>query len=138
MRLDAIVIDCMDAAPLARFWAEALGWAVVPYDDAELARLRSKGIDDPEDDPTVMVEAPDDADGLPVMFLVEVSESKVVKNRLHLDLRAEDDLEAEVRRLEDLGARIRNWEEGDGGMWCVMLDPEGNEFCVMPPDDEVA
>ena len=41
-------------------------------------------------------------------------------------------------RLETLGARIRNWAEGDGGVWCVMLDPEGNEFCVMPPDDEVA
>ena len=33
---------------------------------------------------------------------------------------------------------IRNWAEGDGGMWCVMLDPEGNEFCVMPPDEDVA
>lgn len=138
MKLDAIVIDCADAAPLARFWAEALGWSVAPYDRAELARLRSRGIDDPEDDPTVMVEAPADPEGLPVLFLVEVPEGKVVKNRLHLDLRAEDDLEAEVRRLEGLGARISTWHEGDGGMWCVMRDPEGNEFCVMPPDDEVA
>ena len=138
MRLDAIVVDSAHAAPLARFWAAALGWEVVAYDDAELARLASKGILDPEDDPTVMVEPPFDAEGLPVLFFVEVPEGKVVKNRLHLDLRAEDDLEAEVRRLEELGARIRNWEEGDGGMWCVMFDPEGNEFCVMPPDDEVA
>jgi predicted enzyme related to lactoylglutathione lyase len=139
MRLDAIVVDCRDAAPLARFWAAALGWTVAPYDAAELARLATKGIDDPEDDPTVLVEPPDDDDtDLPVLFFVEVPEEKVVKNRLHPDLRAEDDLEAEVRRLEGLGARIRNWAEGDGGVWCVMLDPEGNEFCVMPPDDEVA
>ena len=139
MRLDAIVIDCRDAAPLARFWAAALGWSLAPYDDAELARLATKGIDDPEDDPTVMVEPPEDDEAdLPVMFFVVVPEEKVAKNRLHLDLRAEEDLESEVRRLEGLGARIRNWAEGDGGLWCVMLDPEGNEFCVMPPDDEVA
>jgi len=139
MRLDAIVVDCRHAASLARFWAAALGWSVAPYDPAELARLATKGIDDPKDDPTVMVDPPVDGDAdLPVLFFVEVPEAKVVKNRLHLDLRAEDDLEAEVRRLEELGARIRNWEETDGGPWCVMLDPEGNEFCVMPPDDEVA
>jgi catechol 2,3-dioxygenase-like lactoylglutathione lyase family enzyme len=139
MRLDAIVIDCRDAAPLARFWAGALGWSVAPYDEGELARLASRGIDDPEDDPTVIVEPPDDAlEEPPVLFFVEVPEGKVVKNRLHLDLRAEEDLEIEVGRLEGLGARIRNWAEGDGGIRCVMLDPEGNEFCVMPPDDEVA
>ena len=43
-----------------------------------------------------------------------------------------------MERLESLGATIRNWAEGDGGVWCVMLDPQGNEFCVMPPEDEVA
>lgn len=137
MRLDAIVVDCRDAAPLARFWAAALDWSVAPYDPAELARLATQGIDDPEDDPTVAVEPPEDTD-LPVLLFVEVPGPKMAKNRLHLDLRAEDDLESEVRRLEELGARIRNWEEAEGNPRCVMLDPEGNEFCVMPPDDEVA
>ena len=85
MRIDAVVLDCRDAAPLARFWAAALEWHVAPYDEEELARLASKGIFDPEDDPTVMVEPPDDSD-LPVIFLVEVPEEKVVKNRTHLDL----------------------------------------------------
>ncbi len=137
MRIDAIVLDCHDAAPLARFWASALGWRVAPYDEEELARLASQGVFDPEEDPTVMVEPPEDSD-LPVLFLVEVPEEKIVKNRMHLDIQADGDLEAEVERLEELGARIRNWAEGDGGMWCVMLDPEGNEFCVMPPDEDVA
>ena len=36
--IDAIVLDCRHAAPLARFWAEALGWSVRPYDDEEIAR----------------------------------------------------------------------------------------------------
>ena len=42
MRIDSIVFDCRDAAPLARFWAEALGWSVAPYDEEELERLASK------------------------------------------------------------------------------------------------
>ena len=44
MRIDAVVLDCRDAAPLARFWAAALEWQVAPYDEEELARLASKGI----------------------------------------------------------------------------------------------
>jgi catechol 2,3-dioxygenase-like lactoylglutathione lyase family enzyme len=134
VRVDAVVFDCRDAAPLARFWAKALGWTVAHYDEEELARLASKGIVDPEEDPTVMVEPPESSD-LPVLFFVEVPEEKVVKNRVHLDLEADDELEREVERLEKLGARIRNWVEEDGGVWCVMLDPEGNEFCVMPRED---
>jgi hypothetical protein len=39
--LAAIVLDCRHAPPLARFWAEALGWAVRPYAAAEVARLAS-------------------------------------------------------------------------------------------------
>jgi hypothetical protein len=137
MRIDAIVFDCRDAAPLARFWAAALGWTVAPYDEAELTRLAAKGITDPEEDPTVMVEPPE-GDDVPVLFFTEVPEGKVTKNRLHLDVLADDDLEGEVERLEALGASIHNWAEGDSGVWCVMLDPEGNEFCVMPADDDVA
>jgi hypothetical protein len=135
MRIDAVVFDCHDAAPLARFWAAAQGWDVAPYDEEELARLASRGVDDPEDDPSVMVQPPEETAEAPTLFFTEVPENKIVKNRVHLDLQAEDDLEAEVERLERLGASIRNWAEEDGGMWCVMLDPEGNEFCVMPPDE---
>ncbi|HEV8565073.1 MAG TPA: VOC family protein [Actinomycetota bacterium] len=130
MRIDSIVFDCADAAPLARFWASALGWDVAPYDEDELERLAAKGIYDPEEDPSVMVEPPEGSD-LPTLFFTEVPEEKVVKNRVHLDLAATDELEDEVERLESLGATIRNWAEEDGGVWCVMHDPEGNEFCVM-------
>jgi catechol 2,3-dioxygenase-like lactoylglutathione lyase family enzyme len=134
VRIDSIVFDCADAAPLARFWAAALGWEVAPYDEEELERLATKGIYDPEEDPSVMVEPPEGTD-LPTLFFTEVPEDKVVKNRLHLDLAADEDVEQEVDRLEALGASIRNWAEEDGGVWCVMLDPEGNEFCVVSPED---
>ncbi len=134
MRIDAIVFDCGDAAPLGRFWAAALGWRVAPYDEAELERLATKGIYDPEEDPSVMIEPPEDS-GLPVIFFTEVPEGKVVKNRVHLDLVADSSLEGEVERLGELGASVRNWAEEGGGIWCVMVDPEGNEFCVMPPEN---
>ena len=62
----------------------------------------SIGIDDIEDDPSVLVEAP----GVePRLCFQLVPESKVVKNRVHLDLRC-DDLEAETARLVELGARV--------------------------------
>jgi len=134
VRIDAIVFDCADAAPLARFWAAALGWTVAPYDEDELERLASKGIYDPEDDPSVMLEPPEDSD-LPTLFFTEVPEGKIVKNRVHLDVVSDRPTEEEVERLEVLGASVRNWTEEDGGVWCVMQDPEGNEFCVMPGDD---
>jgi catechol 2,3-dioxygenase-like lactoylglutathione lyase family enzyme len=131
VRIDAIVFDCSDAAPLARFWSAALGWDVAPYDEDELERLASKGIYDPEEDPSVMLQPPEGSD-LPAIFFTEVPEGKVAKNRVHLDLVADAEIEDEVDRLEELGATVHNWAEEDGGVWCVMLDPQGNEFCVMP------
>jgi hypothetical protein len=60
-----------------------------------------------------------------------VPESKVVKNRMHLDLRC-DDLEAETERLVDLGARVLA-TTGPRPGWVVLADPEGNEFCLAGP-----
>jgi len=54
---------------------------------------------------------------------------KLGKNRLHLDLRP-DNQEVEVRRLEDLGA-VRVHIGQHDVTWVVMADPEGNEFCVL-------
>jgi hypothetical protein len=119
-----VVVDSRHPASLARFWAATLdGYSVAPYDDDEIARLRANGIFDPEDDPTVLVEA---AAGVrPRFFFQLVPESKIVKNRVHLDLHAED-LSGEVARLVGLGASVLGEHDG----WVVLADPEGNEFCV--------
>jgi hypothetical protein len=124
-RLGDIVVDCRRAAPLARFWADALdGYDVAPYDDEELARLQALGYSGPEEDPGVIVERADG--GLPRLYFQEVPEGRsVAKNRLHLDLRA-DHLSAEVDRLLALGATVLATFEGRR----VLADPEGNEFCV--------
>jgi hypothetical protein len=133
-RIRDVVFDSPHPASIARFWARALdGYQVAPYDDAELERLRAKGIFDVSDDPTVLVEpagqaGPDGQPGAtaPRLFFQLVPEPKVVKNRLHLDLAA-DDPDAEVERLIRLGARVTAQTEG----WTTLADPDGNEFCVM-------
>jgi hypothetical protein len=123
-RLHDIVFDCRQPASLARFWAEALEcYRVAPYDEEDLRRLADRGIDDPENDPTVLVEG---SPGQPRYFFALVPEGKVVKNRVHLDLAAEDPA-AEVARLVMLGAVIVQECAG----WTQMADPEGNEFCVL-------
>lgn len=120
-RLHDVVVDCRHPASLARFWAEALdGYAVAPYDEAELARLRGEGVLSPEDDPTVLVEG-----GSPRLWFQRVPERKIVKNRLHLDLRA-DDQDTEIDRLIALGAKLLATHDD----WVVLSDPEGNEFCL--------
>ncbi|WP_369369073.1 VOC family protein [Streptomyces sp. CG4] len=122
-RLHDIVFDCAHPAATARFWAAALdGYAVAPYDAAELARLRSLGITSTEDDPTVLVET---AHGGPRLWFQLVPEAKSVKNRLHLDLLATDP-EAEIRRLTALGATVQARHTDN----IVFTDPEGNEFCL--------
>ena len=57
-------------------------------------------------------------------------EPKLGRNRLHLDLYA-DDQEAEVARLEGLGATRLPWEYPPDADFIVMADPDGNEFCVI-------
>ena len=87
-KLADVVFDARHPASLARFWAAALdGYDVAPYDDEELARLRAKGIADPEDDPTVLVEGPPTS---PRIWFQRVPEPKATKNRVHLDVRADD------------------------------------------------
>jgi hypothetical protein len=126
-RLTDVVFDCRHAASLARFWAAALdGYQVAPYDEAELERLRAKGIAGPEDDPTVLVEAPGVT---PRLWFQEVPEPKAGKNRVHLDLRC-DDLTAETHRLVTLGATVIAAEGTFNEKQVVLYDPEGNELCL--------
>jgi Glyoxalase-like domain len=123
-QLHDVVFDCRHPASLARFWAAVLdGYAVAPYDDAEIARLRSIGVFHIEDDPSVLVEKSGD---MPRLFFQAVPEPKAGKNRVHLDLRC-DDIEAECDRLVGLGARVL-WT--DAGERVTLADPEGNEFCL--------
>ncbi|GLY28722.1 VOC family protein [Kineosporia sp. NBRC 101731] len=73
----------------------------------------------------------------PVLEFIRENEPKVVKNRIHLDLRpyAPDDQSAEVGRLIDLGARRVDVGQSADVTWTVLTGPDGNEFCVLSPRD---
>jgi hypothetical protein len=128
-RIHDVIFDCDRPSALARFWAATLdGYDVAPYDDEEIERLRSIGIDDVEDDPSVLVEAPGVS---PRLFFQLVPEPKTVKNRVHLDLKC-DEVASETDRLVGLGARVLS-TRGPQAVWVVLADPEGNEFCLSAP-----
>ena len=123
--LSDIVIDALEPSRLARFWAAALtSYEVRPYDAAEIERLAALGLT-PETDPAVAV----DGDG-PTLFFQKTDEVKRHRNRLHFDLRGARRAD-EIARLEALGANVRDAHDD----FTVMLDPEGNEFCVLDPRD---
>ena len=123
--LKDVIFDCAHPAALARFWAAVLdGYEIAPYDDVERARLRSLGIDDVEDDPTVLVQAPS---GGPRLWFQQVPERKVAKNRVHLDITCTD-RHREAARLIDLGGRVIDQHPDQRRI--VFADPEGNEFCL--------
>jgi|SRR5208282_4838695 len=119
-RLVHLVVDAAEPAKLARFWAAALGWEIGAEEDGEVD-VSPGGYNYP--DPVA----------LPLVF-VPVSEAKTVKNRVHLDLASEsaEHADAEVRRLLALGAVPADIGQGDVP-WQVLVDPEGNEFCVLTP-----
>jgi predicted enzyme related to lactoylglutathione lyase len=109
-RWEQIVVDAEDPARLARWWAEALGYVIVHEAPDEIEIRRSR-------------------DEMPGLLFTPVPEVKTGKNRLHIDLRP-DDQEAEVERLVDMGARPVDIGQHDVS-WVVLADPEGNEFCVL-------
>ncbi|MGO4384222.1 VOC family protein [Specibacter sp. RAF43] len=116
LRIESVAFDTTDPARLAKFWSAALGWRIT-YDSADEVALqpaagtREEGV-------------------VADLLFLRVPEEKSGKNRLHLDLRP-DDQAAEVARLEALGARRVDVGQGPDVTWVVMGDPEGNEFCVL-------
>jgi len=118
IRIQCLSIDAADPAGLATFWQSALGWRRTFEEDGQ-----------------VVLEPPEGSkeDGVaPDLLFQRVPEEKAGKNRLHLDLRPEDQA-AEVARLEALGARRADVGQGPDVSWVVMADPDGNEFCVLQP-----
>ncbi len=124
--LGDIVFDCRHPASLARFWSAVVeGYRIAPYDTEELARLAGMGVTDVEDDPTVLLTS---ESGGPRLWFQRVSEPKLVKNRVHLDLRTAD-READAQRLIALGAIVLRQDRVKA--ITTMADPEGNEFCLI-------
>lgn len=117
----AVVLDCADLDQAAEFWCATLGYVASPKETGS---------------GPYHVLLPADGNGIELL-LQQVPDPKVIKNRMHLDLRVLD-LDAEVSRLIALGARYATGEplKNNGWVWYVLLDPDGNEFCVLRPPDQ--
>jgi len=112
LRLDTVTIDAHDPDALARWWAEALDYEIAGEAPGEMWIQPKKG-----------------APGVTLLF-GEVADDKTMKNRVHLDLRP-DDRDAEVARLESMGAKRVDIGQTGEETWVVLADPEGNELCVL-------
>jgi hypothetical protein len=68
-----------------------------------------------------------------LLLFITVPDGKLVKNRVHLDLRPTDrGREEEVERVQALGATfLADHRRPDGSGWITLADPEGNEFCIL-------
>lgn len=126
-RISHTSIDCANAYELSEWWRQVLGYIDLPDDPNE------PGHDE------CMIQTPD---GSHMVLFIEVPEGKTVKNRLHFDLRPTDRAQdEEVERLRSIGATevadLRG-KYGPGTGWVTMADPEGNEFCVLRSDAQLA
>ena len=146
-----IAFDAHDPRALSTFWGDVLGYVHPAPPGVDLLEggdpleawdtfLAQIGVPEEHRNTRSAVEDPEGVG--PRLFFQQVSEDKVAKNRVHLDVRAapglEGDermaaLEAECERLVVLGAtRLRRHEPApplEAGH-IVMADPEGNEFCL--------
>jgi catechol 2,3-dioxygenase-like lactoylglutathione lyase family enzyme len=146
-----VTFDCHDPNALSSFWRDVLGYVHPGPPGVELAEgadplaawdefLDRVGVPQSERNSRSAIEDPDGPG--PRLFFQQVPEDKVVKNRLHLDVRAAPGLqgdermaalEAECERLLALGAKRLHRDEPAPPMslgFIVMADPEGNEFCL--------
>jgi len=116
-RIGELVLGCRDPEVLARFWCEVLDFVVVGR----------------EDDGSVEIGTPEGFGGpQPTIFFSRRDEPEPGKSRLHIDLNATDrDQEAELERLLKLGARPADIGQTGQENWHVLIDPEGNEFCLL-------
>ncbi|MEV0121054.1 VOC family protein [Streptomyces sp. NPDC050703] len=142
-----LVIDATDPHAQAAFWGEVLHYEVEDH-SALIDRLLGFGAvpeaatlrlgDRRAWHDLAAVRHPDDpyeaesGTGLGRRILFQrVPEPKTGKNRLHLDVHAEQGRrDDEVARVEGLGATVSRHVKEPGGEWVIMTDPEGNEFCV--------
>src|ERR1700761_7794415 len=133
-----VTFDCAEPERVARFWCEVLGYVVPPPPEGFATWADFDRALPPEDQGSRFA-CVDPSGAGPRLFFQRVPEGKVVKNRVHLDVRAGTGLvgeerlavlEAEASRLEPLGAaRVRLLPADDDNESCiVMQDIEGNEF----------
>lgn len=135
-----VTFDCAHPRAVAVFWKEALGYVDPPVPEGfESWDAYEASLPDEKRDQWAACRDPDGVG--PRLYFQRVPEGKVVKNRVHLDVRTGVGLtgaerlaalETEATRLEVLGARRLYLLEADeeNESCLTMQDVEGNEFCL--------
>lgn len=125
LRISHTTFNARDAYAQSVWWAELLGFREDP-DDPNLPGHEE-----------CMIFSPD---GQTRILFIDVPDPKQLRNRVHLDLQPSDRRrDAEVERVLGLGATTdQDCRNPDGTGWVVLLDPEGNEFCVLRSAEERA
>ena len=136
-----VTIDCREPEKLARFWRALLGYVDRPvptgYSSWE-EYDRAAGVPESELDAG---SAAVDPDGIgPRLFFQRVPEPKQAKNRVHLDVHVSHGLDdpsavaakvqREAARAQQLGATVIRTNDDPWDFFVVLVDPEGNEFCL--------
>jgi hypothetical protein len=120
-------IDARNAYELSEWWKPVLGYVDIEG-DPNLPGHEECMIRDP-------------ATGHRLLF-IDVPDERVVKNRLHLDLRPRSATrEEELEMLLTHGASVvadHRGVHGPGSGWVTLADPEGNEFCILRSEAELA
>ena len=116
-RISELVLGCRDVDALERFWCAVLDFVVL----------------DRMDDGSVEIGPRDGFGGAqPTIILSRRDEPETGRSRLHIDVNPVDrDQDAELERLLGLGARPADIGQTGQEQWHVLLDPEGNEFCLL-------
>ena len=116
INVNAVTFDCADALVMGQFWSAVLGQ---PLDTART-------------EPSSFFASIGMGPGQQGYMFIQEPEGKAAKNRVHLDLQA-DNLDAEVARVTALGATKIHDKAEYGITWTTLADPEGNEFCIVGP-----
>lgn len=114
-RISNFCIDAADPYAIASWWSEQV-------DDFTIDPESSPG------DTEVGLFGPAGR----VLIFLQVPEPKTVKNRMHFCLRPVDTTrDEEVERFLRAGASMEADRRHPDSGWAVLVDPEGNEFCVL-------
>jgi predicted enzyme related to lactoylglutathione lyase len=126
-RIGNVTFSCANPIPLGKFWASALGWPDEPIDQRFIQKLLDAGMDPRETESFYVTrESPTSR---PRFLFQRREKSRPKSYPIQLDFRT-DDREAELERLQQLGASIAETTAEDDRTWTLMRDPESNPFCV--------
>jgi hypothetical protein len=119
-------IDCANAYDLSQWWKQLLGYVDLSDNPNEPGHEEC------------LIQRPD---GGHQLLFIEVPDTKQVKNRLHFDLRpSERSRDEEVEWAQSIGATLVDdlrATDRSGTGWAVLVDPEGNEFCILRSEAEM-